>query len=210
MKPYQTVVALVSMLALSTSAPAAEKLGTKLGSFNGVNCYSNGTSGRWKSSDPIHSETITYTEWINGKPVTKKKTIVTGYEWQCVEYGKRFFALNNKHDIGGGNAVDYFNKASSRGLTTYKDGGTTLPLPGDLICWGGGGGGLGHVAVIREVGSDYIRVIEQNRLCDFTDGNHKITMTVTRNSKKAITKVTVDPKGVSSKGGYWTQGWLRR
>ena len=214
MKTYPKVVALASLLALSMSASAAVPLGSKLGSFKGVYSYSNGTSGRFSSNDPINSVTVTYTEYVNGRAVAKKKTIVTGYQWQCVEFGKRFFGLNNLYDIGSGNASEYYAKASAKGLAAYKDGGTTLPAVGDLICWGGGSGGLGHVAIVREVGDTYIRVIEQNRLCDSTDADHKIGMTVTKTKDKTgkliVSKVTVDPKGVSSKSNYWTQGWLRR
>lgn len=206
------VLGLTSILVLAGDA-SADPLGAKLGSYNGVTCYSNGTSGRWSSKDPLNSVTIQVSERYKvgkkWKTRTIDKSIVTGYKWQCVEYVNRYYALQYGLDIGGGNGADYYGRASKKGLAAYKDGGKILPIPGDIVCWGGGPGGYGHVAVVREVGSDYVKVIEQNRLCTKTDADHKITMTVKRDANGKVTSVTIDPKGVSSKGGYFTQGWLR-
>ena len=193
-------LALTAFSALPVFA-GPEKLNTPLGSFNGVTSYSNGSSGRWSAKDPTKTITVT----IGGV----KKTINTGYQWQCVEYDNRYIATTFGLAIAGGDAGTYYANAKKKGLTAYADGGKVLPQPGDLICWGGGGGS-GHIAVVRSVGTKTINVIEQNRLCTSVDSNHEMQLTVTKDSKGNILTVKVDPLGVNSKGGYWTQGWLRK
>ena len=51
--------------------PVSVSGNTRLGSFNGVSSYSNGKTGRWSSTDPVHSVTITYTDRVNGSTVTR-------------------------------------------------------------------------------------------------------------------------------------------
>jgi CHAP domain len=92
-----------------------------------------------------------------------------GYQFQCVEYVNRFYvqALGHKNMVGTGNANQYFATASSKGLIAYKNGGTTPPQMGDIICSNGNGVNVGHVAIVRQVidpptGVKSIRVIHQN------------------------------------------------
>jgi len=87
-----------------------------------------------------------------------------GYQFQCVEYVNRFYyqALGHKNMVGSGNANQYFSTASSKELVAYKNGGTTPPQMGDIICSNGNGVNLGHVAIVRQVLPDSIRVIHQN------------------------------------------------
>lgn len=126
--------------------------GNKIGSFtyNGVEvgAYSNGYIGYFY---PLHG---TY-----------------GHQFQCVEYVNRFYSqalgFPNMGDPNTGlnvNANQYFSKAPSWGLTAYKNGGTTPPQMGDIICSNGNGAkdNVGHVAIVRQVLDDSIRVIHQN------------------------------------------------
>jgi len=171
---------LVSVLAIGglvAPAHAAVAWGTALGSYNGVTAYSNG-----------------FTHDINGPLSTY------GYQYQCVEYVNRYYVLvlGHKNMRGTGHAKDYYGSASSRGLTAYPNGGTTAPRPGDLLC--SNGGDYGHVAIVREVGSDYIKVIQQNWFNDSRDASMRLSMSVSGG------KYTVS--GFNS--SYPIKGWLRK
>lgn len=92
-----------------------------------------------------------------------------GYKWQCVEYVKRFYynIYGHKMPDGAGNAKYFFNPMlnqgeynEQRGLIQYANGGDEKPRPGDLLVFTDGA--YGHVAIISEVGHDWIEVIQQN------------------------------------------------
>lgn len=120
--------------------------GTKVGEFNSVPAYSNGTTS-FVSSD--------YNNY-NG--------INTGMKWQCVEFVNRYYAkvynMNLKDTEIYGNANTYFQNAGQAGLKTYANGGTTAPEVGDIIC--SNGGTYGHVGIVRSVSTNSITVIHQN------------------------------------------------
>jgi surface antigen len=59
-------------------------------------------------------------------------------------------------------AKNYLSTAPSWGLVAYKNGGTPPPQMGDIICSNGNGVNKGHVAIVRQVLGDSIRVIHQN------------------------------------------------
>ena len=151
----------------------AKTNGFKLGSYKGVIAYSNGD-----------------THGVNG-PYKNY-----GYQFQCVEYVNRFYAqaLKWKNMRGSGNGVDYFGKAKSNGLEANSNNSSISPQPDDLLTFSGGG--YGHVAIITEVGDDYINIIEQN--WSSNSATRKLNLTIS-NGKYYI----------SPSGGYQVQGWLR-
>ena len=137
------IMAVMFVAIVGTSSAAAPPYwGNKIGSFtyNGVEvgAYSNGN--------------INYVGPYG----------TYGYQFQCVEYVNRFYvqALKHKNMRGGGNANNYYSTASSKGLVAYKNGGTVSPKMGDIIC--SNGGSYGHVAIVRQVTSNCIYVIQQN------------------------------------------------
>ncbi|MFH0819315.1 MAG: CHAP domain-containing protein [Patescibacteria group bacterium] len=82
----------------------------------------------------------------------------TGYgDCQCVEYIKRFYGTGS---VGNGN-VACTNLASLYGFNYYSNGGTTQPRVGDVLCFSYGA--YGHVAIIDEVNSSSVEIIDQNR-----------------------------------------------
>lgn len=92
-----------------------------------------------------------------------------GYKWQCVEFIKRFYyeAIGHKMPNVYGHAKDFFNVNLSQGeinkdrdLIQYKNGGNVKPQVDDLIVFNDTT--YGHIAIISEVGSDYIEVVQQN------------------------------------------------
>ncbi len=151
----------------------AADFGVEIGSYKGVNAYSNGNT---------HGVNGPYKEY--------------GYQFQCVEYVNRFYvkALGWKNMRGSGDGGNYFGNAASKGLEANPNNGSISPQPDDLLTFSGGG--YGHVAIITEVGDDYVNIIEQNW---------------SRNSATRKLKLTVDNGKyyISPTGVYQVQGWLR-
>lgn len=156
-----------------------------MGTFNGVAAYSD-SSINHPSPDEHNNDT----------------GINTGLKWQCVEYVNRYYYLiHGITNLGGQNANQYYDNATARGLLAYPNGGSTAPQVGDILSFGGGSEGLGHVAIIREVGANYVKVIQQNVTQDSRDADFSFTLTV---SGGTFT-VTATELGQT----YTTQGWLR-
>lgn len=92
-----------------------------------------------------------------------------GRKWQCVEFVKRYYHDHLKHSMpdGWGNAKDFFDANlgdvqlnKKRGLVQYVNSGISAPQPDDLMVFTQGE--YGHVAIVTEVGDDYVEVIQQN------------------------------------------------
>jgi len=155
-----------------------------VGSFNGVTAYSNGY--------PVPnfiSNVYNYQTGIN-----------TGMEWQCVEYVNRYYynvyGMNIR--IEGQNANEYYGNAAQMGLVSYKNGGTTAPQVGDILCFAGNSDGSGHVAIIRAVTDSWVTVIQQNWTEDDEDAHYPFAVTVSNGAYS-----------VSRSGNLSVQGWLR-
>lgn len=126
--------------------------GTYVGTYNGVNAYSNGST----------SYVGPYSTY--------------GYQYQCVEYVNRYFvtAKGKSNMRGTGNANAYCSGRPS-GITVYSNGGTTSPATGDFIV--SRGGTYGHVAIVRSVSSSSIAVIQQNWSNSTSDNSKTLTLT---------------------------------
>lgn len=92
-----------------------------------------------------------------------------GYKWQCVEYVKRFYYEVKGHKMPDiyGNAKDFFDNNTEqgklnkkRGLIQYKNGENDKPKIDDLLVFADTT--YGHVAIVTEVGDNYIEIIQQN------------------------------------------------
>jgi len=158
----------------------AEGFGNPLGGFNHLN-----------PSDPVivYDNQMYRVTWdyhnLDGKKM--------GMKWQCVEYVVRYYYQVFGHYINPNkNAIDFYRNAASDGLEAFPNGGATKPQVGDLLCLGGTK--HGHVAIIREVGANYVKVIHQN----MGTSNH-IDLKLAYNS--AANTITWS--------GKTTQGWLR-
>ena len=153
--------------------------GSYVGSFNGVDAYSNGTTN-----------TASY-EYNNAEGIN------TGMKWQCVEYVNRYYY--NIYDIDlkstgiYGNANHYYDNASKAGLNAYPNDGEVAPKEGDILC--SNGGSYGHVAIVRNVTSSSIDVIHQN--WSNTSSDNSKTLSRSGNYVYAFSS------------GYPVKGWLR-
>lgn len=162
-----------------TTPTNAYPFGTYVGSFNGVNAYSNGVQDYFSSQDNFYNN------------------FNTGVKWLCIEYVQRYYLQIYGIAINPfmGSANTFYSRASVAGLLSYPNGGSEAPQVGDIIC--SNGGSSGHVAIVREVGSNYINVIQQNWSNSASDNSD----TLSRNGN------TVDPFDLYS--GYPIVGWLR-
>jgi len=151
-----------------------------MGSFNGVTAYSNGY--------PLYDSGI-----YNS----------TGLEWQCVEYVNRYYSSAMGMSLGAGrHAWQFYQDNTPAGLQRFPNGGTTPPAVGDILCFGSST--LGHVAIVRSVGSASVTVIQQNATEDSRDANFAYPMTLSGGT------YTVDGTNLgSSYSSYYCQGWLR-
>ncbi len=158
--------------------------GIQVGEFNSVIAYSNGsTDYNNKNTQTNHS--------YNGT--------TTGLEWECVEYINRYYLQHYGKDIrgSGGHAKTYYDTAENRGLVAYPNDGSEPPRAGDIIV--SEYGSYGHVAIVREVTSNYIYVIHQNFLENSADNRYPLAYDSTRNHISAFNK----------DGRYAVKGWLR-
>ncbi|MGB5630908.1 MAG: bifunctional glutathionylspermidine amidase/synthase [Woeseiaceae bacterium] len=96
-----------------------------------------------------------------------------GQKWQCVEFARRWLYVNKGwifDDVAM--AYDIFRlrhslvivDGSQLPLQSFRDGARRRPEAGGLLIWDEGGhfSTTGHVAIITEVGDDYVRIAEQN------------------------------------------------
>lgn len=132
----------------------AHSSGEKLDEFNGVVVYYNGAinsvSGRATTGDGYN----------------------LGLRYQCVEFVKRYYYERFKHKMPNsmGHAKEFFSAAvvdgglnRDRMLLQYKNGASSSPAAEDLIVFAPWVmNRFGHVAIVSEVGPDFIEVIQQN------------------------------------------------
>lgn len=116
--------------------------GTSLASFDGVDARSNGS----------HTGTGVGCAGVGG--------VANGLRYQCVELVMRYF--KTKWNLRWyGNAKTLLDGAPRADVNVYDNGdGAHPPVPGDMLVWTNGS--YGHVALVTEVGSDYVDIIEQN------------------------------------------------
>ena len=143
--------------------------------YRGVPAYSNGTD-QWSEADCGESP----------GPY--------GDQYQCVEYVRRFYSLvfgvdTNKWKYY--NADQYYENAATLGLLAFPNGGSVPPAPGDIVVFEGGS--AGHVAIVMDLTSDGMDIIEQNW------------------SVTGVAHLTLDSNGeyIRQNSHYKVLGWLR-
>ncbi len=95
-----------------------------------------------------------------------------GLKSQCVEFVKLYYYeyYNHRMPDSYGNAKDFFNKSVKDGainpqreLFQFSNPSKSKPQVSDLIIFGGTAGNkYGHVAIISNVATDSIKIIQQN------------------------------------------------
>ncbi len=162
-KRIKIVVILVSLVALSygvfkfvTNINPNPKhfVGEKLDSLHGVYVFYNGGIGN-----------------VEGRNLAADGYNL-GLRYQCVEFVKRYYYQHFNHKMPDtyGNAKDFFDTNvldgklnTKRDLIQFTNPSITQPQIGDLLIMAGNGGNpYGHVAIISEVNSSSIEIIQQN------------------------------------------------
>lgn len=108
---------------------------------------------------------------VEGRNLTKDGYNL-GLKYQCVEFVKRYYYEKFDHEMPNsyGNAVDFFDPSvkdgainNQRDLVQFTNGSFSKPIPGDLLIFGGTSSNpYGHVAIISDVRTDKIELIQQN------------------------------------------------
>ncbi len=136
------------------SSKLTTEIGDKIDSLNGVYVYFNGGMNN-----------------VSGRNMTKDGYNL-GLKFQCVEFVKRYYYqhLNHKMPNSWGHAVDFYKASvsdnginSDRALVQFKNPSVSKPMVNDILVFNSWEGNpYGHVAIISEVGSDYIEIVQQN------------------------------------------------
>jgi CHAP domain len=85
----------------------------------------------------------------------------TGY-YQCVELVNRLITTLHWSPSIYGNANQLYANASSAYFVKHPNGSGYVPVPGDIVVWGGGYGGYGHVQIVNANNGGSLTVVEQN------------------------------------------------
>lgn len=128
-----------------------------------------------------------------------------GYQFQCVEFVRRFYATNdglntaNQNDSWPkiGAAKDFYTSATALDMQQFQNGKTSVrPLPDDIIVFDSGTG-FGHVAIIVDVTETDVKLMEQN----WDPSGYKI-LPAQRNLDGTYY--------IPPRGKYKILGWLRK
>jgi surface antigen len=151
-KTLLILLILSSIVSFRSSNP---KIGDVIDSYNGVNVFYNGK---------------------NYSHVNGRNTTVDGYnlglKYQCVEFVKRYYYdyYGHKMPSSYGHARDYFDTSlpdvaynSKRDLMQYRNVRAVPPMSGDILVYGPcESNKYGHVAIVTNVSSEHIELIQQN------------------------------------------------
>jgi len=123
------------------------KFGDKIGTFNGVDVYSN-QLGKTNSLD---------SNYYNG--------IYTGQKWQCVEFARRYLIIKEGITFSDVDSAFEIPQAQFKTLDGVLVKMSNDLKPGSLIVWSNGyekGLTDGHVAIVSLVTPFGVTVVEQN------------------------------------------------
>ena len=133
---------------------STSKNSTVIDTYKGVNIYYNGAVRN-----------------VYGRNVTKDGYNL-GLRYQCVEFVKRFYyeVYNHKMPESYGHAKEFFNDLlgdgafnKARGMNQFRNGTNTEPQVDDLLVFGAAPHNrFGHVAIICQVGDDFVEIAQQN------------------------------------------------
>ncbi len=154
---FRTIFLLIGGIILFMSFTSFNRvIGEVLDQYNGVNVYYNGDNfkhvvGRHMSKDGYN----------------------LGLKYQCVEFVKRYYynVYDHKMPNSYGHAKDFFDDNlgdygfnEQRGMHQFKNVREFPPKVDDILVYGPHANNpFGHVAIISEVGDDYVEIVHQNK-----------------------------------------------
>jgi hypothetical protein len=122
-------------------------------------------TGKGGGSYPAYgSVIIPGSSWLDGHGVNVYSDGSDGGNgyWQCVELINRLITTLHWSPTIWGNANAFYAGASSAYFVKYGNGSGYKPVPGDIVVWGGGYEGYGHVQVVNANNGSSLTVVEQN------------------------------------------------
>lgn len=160
MRRAQRRILLIAVLAVSIfaiirlcSKNSSHNIGDVVDELNGVKVYYNGSTGNILDRNTVDGYNI-------------------GLRYQCVEFVKRYYFEYYHHKMPNsyGNAKDFYNRSlvdnsynTDRALTQFSNPSSSKPQVGDLIVMDATTfNGYGHVAIVSDVGDEYVEIIQQN------------------------------------------------
>ena len=114
---------------------------------------------------PSGSLLIAGSNWLSGEGVNVYSNGEDGNPngvYQCVELVNRLITTRGWSPSIYGNANQFYADANSNYFVKHPNGSGYLPVEGDVVVWGGGEGGWGHVAVVDADSGGLLTVVEQN------------------------------------------------
>jgi hypothetical protein len=114
---------------------------------------------------PYGALLIAGSAWLDGQGVNVYSNGSDGNEqgiYQCVELVNRLITTRGWSPSIYGNANQLYGNASTTYFNKYGNGTGYHPVPGDIVVWGGGAGGFGHVAVVDANSGGLLTVVEEN------------------------------------------------
>ena len=101
--------------------------------------------------------------------------------------------------------MEEIGEASAKGLDAFPNSRSVALRTGDILCFTGGPGGYGHVAIIMEVTNTYVKIVHQN-MGTVQDKKPKTCWHEPIGAKLGYDYRT---KTISSPEGYIVKGGLR-
>lgn len=86
------------------------------------------------------------------------------HPYQCVDLVNRLLVAKRWSSTINGDAWTFYANAPSASFTKHPPGSGYIPVPGDIVVWGGTGdaGRFGHVQVVDSVSGNTVHVVQEN------------------------------------------------
>jgi len=116
------------------------------------------------SYPPFGTLLIPGSAWLAGQGVNVYSNGADGGSgyYQCVELINRFLTTRGWSPSIYGNANQLYGNASAAYFDKHPNGSGYQPVPGDIVVWGGGYGGYGHVSIVDANSGGLLTVVEEN------------------------------------------------
>merc|ERR1712216_253899 len=113
-------------------------------------------------------------DWRNMHETADGQHVYTGAKWQCVEFARRWLLVNRGYTFSDIPMAYHImeldhvtvqtgqQRGATKPLWACTNGGLVRPQVGNMLIWDRSYDGTGHVAIVTEVGADYVRIAEQN------------------------------------------------
>ena len=162
------------------TGPIARRITPKLLGASSPVALSSGIGGGG-ACEPYGTLLVPGTAWLGGQGVNVYSNGAVGgscwsiylnngafAKYQCVELINRLVTTKGWSGVISGNASAIFGNASDTNFDKHTNGTGYVPVPGDIVVWGGGYRGYGHIAAVTAVANGWVDTVEQNNTASGT------------------------------------------